>query len=349
MNTENQKTILALDIGYGNTKAVWRQPKLGDSTWAEICFRSVAPRVIVDVGTSLASLDRVIVCIGQDRFYVGPKATLEGGMRELHPDYINTSTHEALLCGAWHYMFRQLGEVTKSVDLLVLGLPVSGFQANRRRLTELGKKVHRIPVPVELRARYGKDYEDVVAKNVLVLPQPMGAMHVASGQEQKFDLFEEGVISVVIDVGYNTLDWFVTEGMVPQFEACGSFAGGFSQILMAVSKKISFDHGLGAQNFGQIEKGLLAGYMNLGFKKIDMEEYKITARQIAENAVSDLLQQFDPQRAGVSKIFLAGGGAADYKDALQARLPDQSISLMDDPVMSNARGFYQAGLDYFND
>ena len=166
-------------------------------------------------------------------------------MRELHPDYINTPTHEALLCGAWHYMFRQLGEVTKSVDLLVLGLPVSGFQTNRRRLTELGKKVHRIPVPVELRARYGKDYEDVVAKNVLVLPQPMGAMHVASGQEQKFDLFEDGVISVVIDIGYNTLDWFVAEGIVPQFEACGSFSGGFSQILMAVSKKISFDHGLG--------------------------------------------------------------------------------------------------------
>ena len=349
MNTGNQKSILALDIGYGNTKAVWRQPKSGDSTWGEICFRSVAPRVIVDVGTSLTSLDRVIVNVGTESFYVGPKATLEGGMRELHPDYINTVTHQALPCGAWHYMFRQIGEVTKSVDLLVLGLPVSGFQTNRRRLAELGKKVHRIPVPAELRARYGREYEDVVAKNVLILPQPMGSMRVASVQEQKFDLFEDGLISVVIDIGYNTVDWFVTEGMVPQFETCGSFSGGFSQILMAVSKKISFDHGLGAQNFGQIEKGLSSGWMNLGFKKINMEAYKITARQVAENAISDLLQQFDPQRAGVTKIFLAGGGASDYKDALHARLPDQSISLMDEPVMANARGFYLSGLDYFND
>ena len=85
MNTENQKSILALDIGYGNTKAVWRQPKSDSSTWGEICFRSVAPRVVVDVGTSLASLDRVIVCVGQDRFYVGPKATLEGGVARTTP------------------------------------------------------------------------------------------------------------------------------------------------------------------------------------------------------------------------------------------------------------------------
>ena len=349
MNNESQKSIFAVDIGYGNTKSVWGHSKSPTPSWDEICFRSVAPRVVVDAGSSLSSLDRVIVGVGRDRFFVGPKATLEGGMRELHPDYINTPTHEALLCGGWHYMWKQTGQVAKSIDLLVLGLPVAGFQANRQRLRELGNRVHRIPVPQALRQRYGKEYEDAVAKNVLVVPQPMGSLYLASEISQEFDLFEDGAISLVVDVGYNTLDWFVAEAMAPQLELCGSFNGGFSQILKAVSQQIGFDHGVGGQNFGLVEKGLTSGVMNFGFKKVAMEPYQLLAGQVADAAVADLLQQFDPQRLGVSKIFLTGGGAAAYKDALQTRLPNHIITLMENGVMANARGFYQAGLDYFKD
>ena len=78
-----------------------------------------------------------------------------------------------------------------------------------------------------LRHRYGKEYEDAVAKNVLILPQPMGSLFLASEVIHEYDLFEDGAISLVVDVGYNTLDWFVAEAMSPQFELCGSFSGGF--------------------------------------------------------------------------------------------------------------------------
>ena len=351
MNSESKKSALSIDIGYGNTKAVWNQKKTPGKpdTWSEICFRSVTLGVVVDTGTSLSSLDRVIVNVGTDSFYVGPKATFEGGTRALHPDYINTVEHEALLCGAWHYMWRNTGQVTKSVDILVLGLPVSGFQANRRRLQELGSKVHRVPVPLELRQRYGRDYEDVVAKKVLVLPQPMGSLRLASEHERDYDLFDDGIVSMVIDVGYNTLDWFLADGMTPQFELCGSFSGGFSQVLKAVSRQIGFDHGVGSQNFGLVERGLEKGEMNFGFKKIQMQQYQLLARKVADGAISDLLQQFDPHRAGVARIYLTGGGAAAYKDSLQARLPDHSIEMMEDGVMANARGYYMSGLDSFAD
>ena len=351
MTSELKKTVLSIDIGYGNTKAVWNHKKTTSKpdTWTEICFRSVTPSVVVDTGTALSNLDRVIVHVGADSFYVGPKATFDGGMRALHPDYINTAEHEALLSGVWHYMWKEIGQVSKSVDLLVLGLPVSGFQSNRRRLQELGSKVHRVPVPQELRQRYGKDYEDVVAKKVMVLPQPMGSLRLASEHERDYDLFDDGIVSMVIDVGYNTLDWFVADAMAPQFESCGSFAGGFSQVLKAVSRQIGFDHGVGAQNFGLVERGLVSGEMNFGFKKIPMQQYQLLTRKVADAAISDLLQQFDPQRSGVSRIYLTGGGAAAYKDSLQARLPDHSIELMVDGVMANARGYFLSGMDSLSD
>jgi plasmid segregation protein ParM len=344
------KSILALDIGFGNTKAAWNRtqaPGQPDS-WSEICFRSVTPRVVVDDSAAgITGMDRVAVTVGVDRFYVGPKATFEGGTRALHPDYINTPEHEALLCGAWHYMLKESGQLSQSVDLLVLGLPVSGFQANRRRLQELGGKVHRVPVPHSLRERSGREFLDVVAKKVLVMPQPMGGLMLASSHTKDFDLFDDGLVSLVIDPGYNTFDWFVADGMTPQLELCGSFQGGVSQILQTVSTQIGFDHGVGSLNFGRVEQALASGEMNLGHKKFSMEPYQIIAKNAAAGVVAEFLQRFDPAKAGISRIYLCGGGAQNYEDALKARLPGLRIEVMDNSVMANVRGFWLAGVDTF--
>lgn len=342
------KNILAIDIGFGNTKAVWssRQIPGQPDAWSEICFRSVCPRVVIDeAGNGLAAIDRVVVNVGHESFYVGPKATFEGGVRALHPDYINTAEYEALLMGAWSYMMKDTSTITQSVDLLVLGLPVSGFLANKKRLMEIGSKVRRVPVPVHLRERSGKDFVDVVAKNVMVLPQPFGGLRLASESESGSAVFEDGVVSMVIDPGYSTFDWFVADSMAPQMELCGSFNGGVSQILQAVSSKLGFDHGVGSQNFGTIERALVDGFLNLGHTKIDMQPYRIIASNAASNIVAEFLQRFDPAKPGVSIIYICGGGALFYAAALKQRLPSIRIEVMPDSVMSNARGFYLAGKD----
>lgn len=348
------KTILAIDIGFGNTKAVWNHTTntRKEEVWSEICFRSVCPRVVVDEtssGNGLGSMDRIVVNVGSDSFYVGPKATFEGGVRALHPDYINTPEHEALLVGAWHYMFKEMNAISQSVDLLVLGLPVSGFQANKKRLMEIGRKVRRIPVPMHMREVSGKDYVDVVAKEVLILPQPLGGLRLASDSASEFDLFDDGVVSMVVDPGYSTFDWFVADAMAPQLELCGSFQGGVSQILQAVSTKLGFDHGVGSQNFGVVEKALVDGVLNLGHKKIEMEPYRIVSNNAASAIVAEFLQRFDPSRPGVSRIYVCGGGALFYMAALQQRLPNFNIKLLPEGVMSNCRGFWLTGQDHLAD
>jgi plasmid segregation protein ParM len=340
--------ILAIDVGFGNTKAVWnRRRAAGHSDqWSEICFRSVTPRVVVEsTGAGLGSIDRVVVPVGDDRFYVGPKATYEGGTRALHPDYINTPEHEALLCGAWHYMLKATGELNPTVDLLVLGLPVSGFQANRRRLQEIGSKMRRVPVPHALRDWARRDYIDVVAKKVMVMPQPMGGLILAARQSNTVDLFGDGNVSLVIDPGYNTFDWFVANGMNPQLELCGSFQGGVSQLLQAVSTQIGFDHGEGSVNFGLVEQALKVGEMNLGHKRFSMAPYQKVVKNAATGVISEFLQRFNPAKAGISRIYLCGGGALHYADALKARLPGLQIEVMADSVMANVRGFWLAGAD----
>lgn len=351
---KHEPSVLAVDIGYGNTKAVWSRQSIPGkpASWSQIHFRSIcAPAKTADSTSRIStnSSDRVIVNVGDKRFFVGPKATSEGGLRALHPDYINTPEHEALLLGAWHYMFKATGKITPTVDLLVLGLPVHGFQANKEILREIGLRPRRVPVPVHLQSIYGATEVLVKAKDVLVLPQPMGGLRLATDGNNAEELFDDGVKGMVIDPGYSTFDWFLTDGMAPQLELCGSFHGGVSQLLKAVSAQISVDHGIGIANFGNIEQGLADGELNLHFKKIDMLPYRQTASDEASAVVAEFLLSFDPFKANVSHIFMCGGGANFYIDALRARLPFSRIEVMSEGLMSNCRGFWLTGRDLLGD
>ncbi|MDZ4290910.1 MAG: hypothetical protein U1C47_03185 [Hydrogenophaga sp.] len=51
--------------------------------------------------------------------------------------------------------------------------------------------------------------------------------------------------------------------------------------------------------------------------------------------------------ANISRIFLTGGGAHFYEDALRKRLPGYEIISMSISVMSNARGYWLAGAEKF--
>lgn len=143
-------TILAVDVGYGNTKAAWNvlANSANKLVWSEIAFRSVTSAASsAHAQDVLKGLNRVVVSVNGEHFFVGPEATIEGGVRSRKADFTTFREHEALLCGAWHYMWKETGQVSDSVDLLVLGLPVSGFRAKRDQLTALGKQTHRVPVP----------------------------------------------------------------------------------------------------------------------------------------------------------------------------------------------------------
>lgn len=88
--------------------------------------------------------------------------------------------------------------------------------------------------------------------------------------------------------------------------------------------------------------------MNLGFKQIDMQPYRTLTTQEASLAVSEFLQLFSPAKNHVTRIYLCGGGAEFYAQALRERLSGYRIEMMDQPVMAIARGFWLAALDSIN-
>jgi plasmid segregation protein ParM len=130
----------------------------------------------------------------------------------------------------------------------------------------------------------------------LIFSQPIGGLYKALHAEKNYDLFDEGVISLVIGPGYNTFDWFTAKAMKPQMDLCGTFQGGVSQVLKKVSDGFSYDRGVESPNFGDFEHALVAGSMNLNFKRLDMAAYRKLASREARATVAEFLQRFDPTK-----------------------------------------------------
>lgn len=338
--------ILAVDVGFGNTKAVWGCGPTSDGqiAWREICFRSVAAKVNSKSDITLNKLNRLPVNVNEQHYWVGPDAYstgVESGVIEQSVKNIKTPEYKALIAGAWGYMLRDLQTNAQSIDTLVLGLPISAFKANRDELAQLGGHVMTIPLDAHFCNRSVKTEISVMAKKCIVLPQPYGGFVCASAINHA--LAEEGRTTLVLDPGYSTLDWFLVENGIPRIEQCDSFEGGMSSLLKDLAGKISTDLGCGSPSFGLLEKALLRNEIVLSQRRISMVDYQSTLRLSADLIIAEFLRRFDPEKFGVTDIVLTGGAAPYFEKSISEAFPVYKIHTPPSTVMANARGFFLAG------
>lgn len=349
------KTIVAIDVGFGNTKTVWASPgQIAYDPDKEICFSSVTPachlpHLETAGGGAGGSLDRVVVEVDGRHYYVGPESSLTDGVRVLDRNFIERAEYRALLAGALHYYMKATGHVTQPIDLMVLGLPVSSYFSKRAALKTVGSRIHHVPVPAHLRQRAGgRDLIDMVAKKTIVLPQPFGGLRYALNEsaDANHDLYDANDdIFLVIDPGFNTFDWLLTRGMDPDLESSGSFAGGVSQIVRAVAHAAGMALGVGDLNFVTTERAMKTGVLMHEGRRYDFAPFRSVGLAAAQRVVDEFLLAFNMQGTGVRRIILTGGGAISYLEALRARLPGFDIQVDNASVMGNARGFWLLGQD----
>lgn len=355
LNSVNKKpNVIAVDIGYGNTKVVWSRfnNKLGKECWGEKSFLSIAPRVVVDQhATGLSTNpDKILIELNGSRYHAGPAASKGIESRMIEANYIESDLHEVLLRASIHIAMREMGEIFDEIDVLVLGLPVSGLIGRRDRLREIGMTPREIPVPENLWKEGAPKTVIVTTKQVIVSPQPFGGLRYAAQNLPESDpLFNEGALSMVIDPGYRTFDWFVANCFQPEMKLSGSFDGGAVSILRQISQQIGYDHDTGSLEFDLVEQGLQTGEINLGYKVIDTKKYQKNVVEAARSEVMAFLSRNDANKSRLSKIFLAGGAAGYYEKALVELMPGHQINRIDNPLMANARGYWLTGCDTLND
>lgn len=338
------KIILSVDVGYGNTKAVW-----GDESNLEICFKSLTPSTSIDQksmeGSSANQLNRVQIDVGGNAYLVGPDAYMSGGTFHLDPDFVQRNEYLALLRGSIHYMFKQTGVVTRELDGMVLGLPVSSFARMKPLLMKVARFEHPVPVPDQFKTDCGHTVM-VTVKNVIILPQPIGALrfNAESRQTGAIGVSNSDAVSLVINPGYDTFDWLVSKGFQTDLARSGSFQGGVSQLLREVSSVAGMKLGVGHIDAFECETALETGVLHINGRKIPFTEFVEVAEKAAAEVVDRFISALDKRRR-FDHIIMTGGGAKFYERALRKRLPDYNITVAKDSVMHNARGFRMIACD----
>ncbi len=325
-----EPVVRAIDVGYGNTKYV-----VGAERGPICCahFPSIAP---VTSGQDLAAaLGRqrktVAITIGDLTYEVGPDASLADditGTRHMDDDYVHSPEYLALARGALHLMR------VPTIDLLVVGLPVSTFALHKTFLEKLLTGIHDVGS--------GKT---VTVHKVRVLAQPHGAlMNFALNGGENFASIKTQR-HLIIDVGARTFDWLVGQGLKTVDKRSGAVNRGMHNVLRAFAEAISKSENTQFTDYDRIDLALREGVQPIVFQKeYDLKRHLPAARKIVQGAVTELKRVVQDGN-DIDNILLGGGGAFFFRPVIQEAFPRHTIRQLKDPLYANVIGFQLAGME----
>lgn len=322
----SNSVCVAVDVGFGFTKCSFRKDPDEDPTVQS--FPSVvalATDIQLDGGV-LGKRNTERVKIGGTTYEVGPDVRLAvaGQRKVVHSDYVQTPDYQALIAGAlW-----QAGH--SSVDLLVVGLPVSQIPAQQDRL-----KLALTGFTV----RIGESFIQV--NEVLVLAQPVGGLIDIASNAQQYKILREAA-NLIIDPGYLTTDWVVAKGLQPVMARCGTHDGGMHAVLRQIAAEISTHTRRRYDDLDAIEDGLVTGSFRLDGQPFDLSEALASVRPVQDAAVHALKNSVGVG-TDLDNIVVVGGAAPFWLDAIKQQFPRHDIKIASDPMFANARGYLLAG------
>ncbi len=338
----NIPVVRAIDVGYGHIKFVLSHDV---DTMAVKCssFPSRSPRASRQPGADLSAgvmtkLDTVTVEINGQIYEVGrdviSAASAHDSSETLAKDFAMSDAYMARLYGALSYMVK--GASLSKIDYLVLGLPNMTFHTMAKPLSEkIGGKKHVINT-------MGCEVE---IDKVLVFPQPMGAFFDHGFREKAVEKLGKSV-NLIVDPGYNTLDWLFTQGLSPSAARSGSVALGMSAVIRAVGEEMLSKEKKSAnidRVINRIDAAILqnAEY-RLSGQVIDLKKYMPAGRTVIEQGINAIHKSVG-DGDDIDNIFIAGGGSSFFYEELSARYPDHHVIKIENPQFANVRGFQFIG------
>jgi len=321
--------VRAIDLGFGNTKFITAS---GDGKIECHHFPSLAVLAPGEKGVVELVGKRRTVCVPvrgvwYEVGYDVEQAASAFKARPRHERYIETAEYMALTAGALRYMG------CRTIDLLVVGLPVSEYLAKRKDLEKLLKKE-----PIQIGGG-----EEVTIKDVLVVAQPHGALFDYQRQHGKEANIAE-TRNLVVDVGYRTFDWLTTEGFKVYSNMSFSVSLGVSQVLAAIARKIGIENGMAElSDLDGIDKAIRAKKpLSVFQKQYDMKKFQNDIDAIGDQAVGEMYTRIG-KIYDIRNVVLVGGGASLYRRSVAKVFDRHRILQVADPLFANVRGFQYLG------
>lgn len=323
--------VLSVDIGFGSTKYLYRDANGIVQSNEFPSFAPIAGHTDLS-GGYLARRNTVCVSVNENAYEVGPDVVTlikNDTPRYLINDYCLSDRYLAILFGVLWYCR------SETVDLLVVGLPVSQLATHQTRLKHRLLGLHVV----------NTDFSCLV-KNVLVLAQPIGGLLDYANESHSYSQLRHQT-NLVIDPGYFTLDWLVTRGLQPNPRWCGSNMAGVHTIIHAIADIISNQLKTPFSKHLLIERGLLEGYIKINGRRTPMDELLKSVMPVIAEAVIDMMNKIGDDH-DIDNVVIVGGGAHLYYDAIATYFNPTKIRILQNPAFSNVRGFQIAGEGYMS-
>lgn len=297
------------------------------------------------------SLEKMNIVYNGTEYFLGEFAIrqdMNGGIKNFNPNKFKEETEIAKLGAGIALLFPDAGKIT--IKNLIIGTSIGAYnKTNIKEAIETYKNnTFKFTYP-KLATSGDIRKKDLIVEinNVDVLPQGYGGV-----QDVVFDingrLIEDAFVLNsrygIIDVGNNTVDGFIYEGIDTPIENTQFFLEyGTSDLYKNVASKMSMPN-----YHNQIEllhtQGKDSIYYrgeNRSFKELITSELK----RFAEEIYSRSLQvRWNRYLNTTQAIILMGGCANIIKDYLEEKFKPVPIIVPVDPQFANARGYYKYGL-----
>jgi plasmid segregation protein ParM len=333
VSSEIKPVIRSIDVGFGYTKYSAAE----DNGIVYKSFPSIAPRSSKIENSDLSMInerDTIIVTVDGTAYEVGPDSLLletSDTTRTLNDQYIHTAQYKALTYGALAYMNEE------SIDLLVVGLPVSNYESHHEALKRHLIGVHKI-----------NEKFSCNIKNVLVVYQPLGGlthcMSLSKTTLANYDL--EYSMNLIIDPGFLTVDFLLANGNKMIENKSGAHNGGVSRILNAIADSISKKLGKKYENYNAIDRALKRRKLKIAGKDEDLLEHIKNTKSVIESPIT-YMKNMIGDGSDIDNIILLGGGANIFEKTLKENFKDREIIVIEDPSFANVKGYQIIGEDNY--
>lgn len=326
-----QPEVCAVDVGFGFVK--YRNGKGNPQKVPLIVSPYRKSKEGLATGESpQTAIVKTEIILGEYRF-VGPGiiSTLPAnpGQCIMNDDFSKTSDYLALLRGALTLM-----DVT-AVSVLQLALPLTTYFTHADDLKKAMVGPHSL-------YKSSKEKYTCFVYRVEVAARPIGA-YANFLRYRKIQGVAVGNNSLIIDVGYFTLDWVVATGNQISDERSGSTKGRMSVVVRTIMNALNEEHkvSINAGLAQQIEEALGTDNLTIKFygEKVDFAKYIVNVQDDVVDHINVVVDAVGSAQ-DISDIVLCGGGAKLFTPHFKKRYPKNIITCRADSQFEVVNGLY---------
>jgi len=331
-------SILAVDMGYGYTKAV------ADTSQRFITPSLVGPSESIRFESDVVKANGSAIEVHVDgrRFFVGEQAELQSASASQTLDATRTGSLEQK--ALFYAVASELVGTKDNALSIITGLPVADFdERNKALLCAMLEGPHIIE-------RTGKHQRAFTVENVYTLPQAMGSLFTLvldkKGKLVDGDLAAGRV--AILDVGMLTTNLIMVDRLRYVETGSDSITVGMGEALGKIAKDLKRQHSLDwTLQMSRVDRAVRARHVEVYDERVDISDMVDKHLTAIGDVIISKARSLWGAGADLKAVIVTGGGARELTTHVERAYPHTRQMGAGDPQFGNVVGYLRAGLRRF--